>query len=709
MEAVVIRDIAALEAIRPAWEALLGRSSNDELAAGHRWVLPWWKVYGNGRELRCIAFYEDKQLVGFMPLVLRKHVYRPHIPFRRLELIGSGEEEADETASDYIGLVAEENKERAVVEAFVRTLDGALAGEWDEVVLTAMNGDQPTPELLRDAFKRRGQEVVLETIDSCPFVRLPETWDAYVASLKRKKRWQLRQVNKHFEEWAGHEPKLHRAKTEEEVAEATKVLHRLHAQRWGAPGVFGSAVFCRFHGLVMKELLPHDSLDLGWLEAKGEPVAAFYNFRWNGKEYHYQSGRKVGLPDNVRVGIVMKRGAHQAGDRGRNEGIRFPRGGVALQDGARADLSRARSLAGGAAVARGGRASRGGPRHRGRPQGARDARREASAAERALTVKYVVRSAPAAEVEDDVLALWKKLPEPPPEATFRWGWVDNPGRCFLLEADGAVVGVVGVGERHIALDGRTLKAGLLGGFVVEKSHRTFFPALMLQRAVLTWVKKNVDFAYGFPNESSAPIMKKLGFHDLVKLERWVLVVRHARYIERYVPSSRISRVIAAPIDRLRRFERRPPRGRKLEVAEPDSRFALAPFPSRPHGVRDDTFVRWRLANRPDQKCTVYRLTEGPRVIGYAAIHFDGSIAHVRDLQGIDVTAMSHVLRHLAGSLSDVQSISLLCSAPPELARALEDIGFVIRAPSRTLIGYAEDPELLPALSRWYATEADEDQ
>lgn len=305
MDAVVIKDVAGLEAIRPEWEALLGRSSNDEIAAGHRWVLPWWEVYGAGRELRCIAFYEEKKLVGFMPMVLRKHVYRPHIPFRRLELIGSGEEEADETASDYIGLVAEENKERDVVEAFVRTLEGELSGEWDELVLTAMNGDQPTPELLRDALRKRGQEVVLETIDSCPFVRLPDTWDAYVAMLKRKKRWQLRQVTKHFEEWAGHEAKLHRAKTPEEVAEATKVLHRLHASRWGSPGVFGSPVFCRFHGLVMEQLLPNDSLDLGWLEAKGEPVAAFYNFRWNGKEYHYQSGRKVGLPDNVRVGIVM--------------------------------------------------------------------------------------------------------------------------------------------------------------------------------------------------------------------------------------------------------------------------------------------------------------------------------------------------------------------------------------------------------------------
>ena len=301
----VLKDVAALEAIRPAWETLLARSSNDEVTVDPRWVMPWLEVYGEGRELRCIAIYEEERLVGLAPMVLRKHIYRPRIPFRRLELIGSGEDEADETCSDYIGIVVEKGKEKAAVEAFVEAIETKLQGEWDELVFHAMNGTTEVPELLRAALAERKIETELEAYDSCPFVKLPATWDAYVASLKRKKRWQLRQVTKHFEEWAGHEPIIRRAKTVEEVAEAKTVLHRLHRERWASPGVFGSPVFNRFHDRVMGLLLPHDSLDLGWLEAKGEPVAAFYNFRWRGKEYHYQSGRKVGLPDGVRVGIMM--------------------------------------------------------------------------------------------------------------------------------------------------------------------------------------------------------------------------------------------------------------------------------------------------------------------------------------------------------------------------------------------------------------------
>ena len=41
------------------------------------------------------------------------------------------------------------------------------------------------------------------------------------------------------------------------------------------------------------------------MRVRGEPIAAFYNLRWNGKSYFYQSGRKLDVPDDVRVGVTM--------------------------------------------------------------------------------------------------------------------------------------------------------------------------------------------------------------------------------------------------------------------------------------------------------------------------------------------------------------------------------------------------------------------
>jgi CelD/BcsL family acetyltransferase involved in cellulose biosynthesis len=55
----------------------------------------------------------------------------------------------------------------------------------------------------------------------------------------------------------------------------------------------------------MPRLLEAGALDLGWLEVRGEPVAAFYNFRWKGKLSFYQSGRRLDVPEDVRVGVAM--------------------------------------------------------------------------------------------------------------------------------------------------------------------------------------------------------------------------------------------------------------------------------------------------------------------------------------------------------------------------------------------------------------------
>lgn len=358
-------------------------------------------------------------------------------------------------------------------------------------------------------------------------------------------------------------------------------------------------------------------------------------------------------------------------------------------------------------------------------------------------MKYVARGMPAKEAERDALAFWRTLPSPPSDNTFRWGYLGNPlapAQCFLLDAVGGpppddtsshVVGLVGVGARRVILGHEDLSAALLGGFYVDKSHRTFFPALTLQRAAITWSRRNCDFVYGFPNESSAPIMKKLGFRDLAVLSRYVLVLRHSRYLERVLRSSPLARIVAAPVDGFRRFvrpgiSRSAPRGlvfRRFDVLDDrfDAMFRARAFKDYSVGHRDAKLLAWRFLARPDEAAAVYGLEskdEGT-LHAYAVVHLAADVAHVRDLQGRDAASMGIMLRLLAGELRGQRAVvmSFLCAAPPELAAELFALGFRVRPPSRTMIGLAGDriandaskAGVLASLDRWYATEADEDQ
>jgi CelD/BcsL family acetyltransferase involved in cellulose biosynthesis len=307
LSTTLITDPTRLRALRPAWEELLTRSSDNELPLHPSWMLPWWDVFGSEgkRSLRALAFYDDDQLVGLAPLLVRRHVYRPGIPFRRVEVLGSGEKSADETCGDYLGIIAEQGREREVASALARALTSGTLGAWDELMLSSMNGESVLPALLSEAFKARGLEADLEEWSQSPYVTLPNTWDDYLGALKQSKRSQLRKSLRAFEAWAGGEPTIVRVRTEAELAKGKKVLMELHGERWASEGVFASAKFRAFHDRLMPELLRAGALDLGWISVRDEPVAAFYNFRWNGKVSFYQTGRRLDIPDEVRVGVTM--------------------------------------------------------------------------------------------------------------------------------------------------------------------------------------------------------------------------------------------------------------------------------------------------------------------------------------------------------------------------------------------------------------------
>lgn len=350
-----------------------------------------------------------------------------------------------------------------------------------------------------------------------------------------------------------------------------------------------------------------------------------------------------------------------------------------------------------------------------------------------MTTKYSARRVPAVEARAEVVALSRRRRREDDGSVFRWGYLTNPvgdSDCFLLDAsaDGTstVVGMVGVGPRRFEVGGKSVLAALLGGFFVDKAHRSFFPALMLQRAVLGWTREHFDLVYGFPNAASAAIMKKLGYRDLARLERHALVLRHAPYIASRVPSDALSRVLAMPFDGARRLfhpgiSRGPSRGLAFaRVRTVDERFdrlfAARALADCSMGRRDAKLLRWRFLERPDEETSVYALSsrKDGELRAYVAVHTSERSAHVRDLLGVDVDAMAEALRLVAGEArrAGCVTLSFLCAAPPPLRDRLSALGFRVRAEHRTFIGTAGSTSngLEPSsLERWYLTEADEDQ
>jgi CelD/BcsL family acetyltransferase involved in cellulose biosynthesis len=325
VEVRVVTDVAELEAIRPAWEELLARSASSDPTLTPIWLLAWWRVFGpeGGRALRAALFHDGARLAGLAPLLARPHRHRSGIPCRRLELLATGEAEADEIGSDYVGVIAERGAEGDVAAALAGALAGGALGPWDELAMPAMRGDAALPVLLAEALRGRGLDATVEVTSVSPHIPLPATWDGYLAALPSSRRYLVRRSIRDLEAWAGGALRLERATTRDELARGLAILTRLHAERWSAEdqaGVFASPRFRAFHEEVMPALLDRGALDLRWIEARGEPIAAIYNVVWQGKVQFYQGGRRMDLPKGLRPGTVIQALAIRAAiEEGRRE------------------------------------------------------------------------------------------------------------------------------------------------------------------------------------------------------------------------------------------------------------------------------------------------------------------------------------------------------------------------------------------------------
>jgi CelD/BcsL family acetyltransferase involved in cellulose biosynthesis len=310
----ILTDVSELEGLVPAWRRLLGRAVHAEPVRTPVWLLAWWRQFGesDGRELRAVAVEDRGELVGLVPLAIRSATHRRAIPVRRVELLGTGENEADEVASDYVGALAASGKQndvaRVVADAIV---DGSL-GEWDELRLPAMSCEDPFVPRLAEALRGRGLAAPVTRSGEAYFVSLPRTWSTYLRELGSSRRYVVTRSLRELDRWAGKGGwELRSAVTTADLDEGRRVLHDLHAERWSAAGrrgAFASARFKRFHDEVMPRLLAGEdgaSLDLLWLTVRGQPIAASYSVVFANKVYFYQSARCLDVPKTVRPGIAM--------------------------------------------------------------------------------------------------------------------------------------------------------------------------------------------------------------------------------------------------------------------------------------------------------------------------------------------------------------------------------------------------------------------
>lgn len=299
-----IKSVAGFAALRDEWAALQAESNVQLPALTWDWLFTWWETFAEGRSLDLLAARDAAgRLVGIAPLVRR--TIRPHgVPIRRVELLATGEDEADEILSEYLDFIIARGREREVVDAFFQHL--AAQDDWDELCFASVPADSPLVPAMRAAIARAGAPIDLTTKERPDgvIVSLAPDGAKFVAAQGKRMREDLRRHRRLLEQHG--KVTLRRAETADDLAQMFPELVRLHQSLWqsrGKPGCFASARFTHFHQKVSARMLARGLLHLHTVTVGDRVVAARYGFHLDHRLYEYQSGNDPTFDPKVSLGM----------------------------------------------------------------------------------------------------------------------------------------------------------------------------------------------------------------------------------------------------------------------------------------------------------------------------------------------------------------------------------------------------------------------
>jgi len=284
------------ERLREEWGELQGRSASRSLFLTWEWLFTWWKHLSTARKLMILVVRRNGRITAIAPFAIRPASASRLLPFRAVELLGTGS-----VGSDYLDLIVECGSEAEAIHVIARHLEALrLPLELPHVLL-----DGSLARTLADILAPRGWRVSTTRTNVCPFIRLAELdWPSYLASLGGAHRANFHRRMRGLQRIGA--VRFDPVRSEEERRMALGRLIALHNARWqkvGGSDAFNSRAMVQFHQELSGAALRDGWLRLMVLRVGDTPVAYFYGFRHESIHYFYQSAFDPAWKDNS-VGMV---------------------------------------------------------------------------------------------------------------------------------------------------------------------------------------------------------------------------------------------------------------------------------------------------------------------------------------------------------------------------------------------------------------------
>ena len=278
--------------LKPEWNELLRRSTSDTLFLTWEFQSTWWFHFGAGLELRVLtARCDDGRLLGIAPL----YVDRDQSGLANMRLIGGVE------VADYLDFIVTPEHARESVEAFFTAL--CSAGDWHMLDLRNIPAASPTREILSAAAASSQLPFASRVEEVCPLITLGASFEAYLESLDKKQRHEIRRKTRKAYDEA--EIRWHCVDGTHNLDEAVEQFIELHQRSKAGKDEFMTAAMVDFFHALARVTYEAGWLELAFIAVNGRQAATYFNFVYNSATLCYNSGYDPQAYAALSPGIVL--------------------------------------------------------------------------------------------------------------------------------------------------------------------------------------------------------------------------------------------------------------------------------------------------------------------------------------------------------------------------------------------------------------------
>lgn len=279
--------------IKTKWNALVQSCKSSTPFVTWEWLYTWWEIYSDqDTELSILLYETANDCVAIAPFYVRSK--ESNSICRTVYFLGTGEQEDKEVSSEYLDVIIHpsfsDNEDifKQTFEYFIGQAGKCINFEFSRILESST--------LIHYLEQYSDKKLHVEKI-FCGYrykLKLPESWEDYIASLKSTRRRSIVSASKKINSLGV--VKIKFLNDYQEIKDEIKNLEKLHTTYWsqkGKKGAFYSDEFIQFINRISEAFFHLNMLHVMAIENGDRTVAVIYSFIMNKTLYYYQSGFDV--------------------------------------------------------------------------------------------------------------------------------------------------------------------------------------------------------------------------------------------------------------------------------------------------------------------------------------------------------------------------------------------------------------------------------